>query len=127
MSLTAAQQLALRTSVKAHAADSVATAYAGHDLATIAAFYNGTASPATTLWRSDIKASELAAAIVMSEYTALTAVQQGGMMLLLQLGAGQLVQLLADLVDEFHVLLKKCFMKCSTTTMIVSTDKRPTK
>ena len=104
MSLTSAQQLALRTSVKAHAADSVATAYAGHDLATIAAFYNSTASPATILWRSDIKAAELAGAIVMSEFTALTALQQGGMALLLQLGSGALDATNANVRASFSSL-----------------------
>lgn len=79
---------AFRAAVKAHNADAIATAYQAKDVDALVTLYNATSG--TSIWRSDIKPAELATAIVMSEYVTLTAVQQGGMMLLLQLGAGAL-------------------------------------
>lgn len=87
--VTTLQWDAFRAAVKAQPQGSaIATAYANKETDTLVALYN--ANSATNLWRSDIKPAELATAIVMSEYITLTAVQQGGMLLLLQLGAGAL-------------------------------------
>ncbi len=88
--LTSGQATAFRTNVKSHNGDAVATAYANHDIDALLAFYNATAAGPVVLWRADIKPSELAGAIVMSEFVVLSTAAQNGQLLLLQLGAGGL-------------------------------------
>lgn len=101
--VTTPQWDAFRAAVKAQPQGSaIATAYANKDTDALVALYNATS--ATNLWRSDIKPAELATAIVMSEYVTLTAVQQGGMMLLLQLGAGALDATSATVRTSFSTL-----------------------
>lgn len=82
--MTPAQLATLKTDIQAQ--PSLASAVTAADWPTIAAFYNAAASPSVNVWRSDVKASEVVAAITYSEYVALTAVKQGGLALLIQPG-----------------------------------------
>lgn len=74
MSLSPAQNATLKTDIQAQ--PSLAAAVTLHDWAAVANFYNAAASPAVNVWRADVKASEIVAAVVPTEWVALTSVQQ---------------------------------------------------
>ena len=80
MDLTTAEAATLKTDVQANFASLAALA----DWPAIATAYNLPSSPATSVWRPDILPSEIAATITMSAFTALTAQQQNGLLLLTQ-------------------------------------------
>lgn len=109
--ITAGQWASFRAAVKAHAADSVATAYQAKDVDGLVAYYNG--ASATSLWRPDVKPAELAAGIVMTGFVSMTAQQQNGMLLLLQLGQGGLDATNANVRASFSTL----FSVASPTTL----------
>lgn len=50
----------------------------------IADFYNQAANPQVDIWRSDVKVTDMAKSVLMSEFIALTAVKQNGMNLYMQ-------------------------------------------
>ena len=56
----------------------------GNNMEALAAYYNTVASPQVDLWRPNILPSEVIPVIVMSEYIALTAVKQNGLLLYMQ-------------------------------------------
>lgn len=60
------------------------TLWNGNDFENLAAYYNTTASPQLDLWRPDIAPSDIIPVIVMSEFIALTAVKQNGLLLYMQ-------------------------------------------
>lgn len=82
MSLTASQLSTLKTDIQGRA--SLASSVAAADWPTVAAFYNAPASPAVNVWRADIATEEIAPQVVMSDFVALTAVKQNGLLLLTQ-------------------------------------------
>jgi len=95
--ITAPQWASFRAHVKAQPQGSaIYTAYhkdngpgnAQGDPDALVALYN--ANSGTSIWRTDVRPSELITAIVMSEFVALPAQTQNGMLLLLQLGSGGL-------------------------------------
>lgn len=92
MALTPAQLTTLKTDITVTKA---ATVYQGSTLLThwneshtqiIADYYNQTANPQVDLWRPDVAVTDMAKSILMSEYIALTAVKQNGMLLYMQNG-----------------------------------------
>jgi hypothetical protein len=123
MSLTAAQALALRASVKSHNGDAVATAYANVAPQDIANLYNSPASPTGALWRSDIKPSELGAAVVGTDFQGLTVQQQNLMLLLVQLGTGGLDATNANVRASFSTLFSG---KVSLTNLIAVAQRNAT-
>lgn len=82
--LTTAQLAALKTD--ADGQSTLTAAIAAKDWPTVAAFYNAPSSPAVTIWRADVKPSEIVAAITGSEFVALTALKQSLLSLLLMPG-----------------------------------------
>lgn len=80
MDLTTVEAAQLKTDVQANFASQVAV----QDWPAIAAAYNLPSNPAANVWRSDVSPSEIAATITMSAFTALTAQQQNGLLLLTQ-------------------------------------------
>lgn len=80
MDLTTAEAATLKTDAQTNFASLVAVA----DWPAIAFAYNLPSNPATSIWRQDISATEIAATITMSAFTALTAQQQNGLLLLTQ-------------------------------------------
>lgn len=80
--LTASQFATLKSDIQANFAAQVAAA----DWPSIATAYNQPSSPAVTVWRADIKPSEIVAAIAGSEFVALTALKQSLLSLLLMPG-----------------------------------------
>ena len=113
--VTAGQWASFRANVKAHNADAVATAYQAKNPDGIVVYYNSASG--TSIWRSDIKPAELAGAIVMSEYITLTAVQQGGMLLLLQLGQGALDATSSNVRASFGTLFSGKVTLTNLTSM----------
>jgi len=113
MALSNGIAASFRAAVKAHNADAVATAYKAKDVDAMLAFYNATAAGPVKLWRPDVKPAELASGIVMSGFVAMTAVQQNGMLLLLQLGQGGLDATNANVRASFSTL----FSVASPTTL----------
>lgn len=71
--LTASQLAALKTDIAAQ--PSLASAVAAQNWPTIAAFYNAPSSPAVTIWRTDVPADEIVAAITFADLITLS-VQQ---------------------------------------------------
>ena len=103
--ITSQQWDAFRASVKAHAADSVATAYSLRQASPIVVFYNTTSG--TTVWRTAVPPGELAGAVVMSEFLGFqqnATGKQNGMLLLLQLGAGGLDASNANVRSSFFAI-----------------------
>src|SRR5574337_413974 len=82
--LTPAQLASLKTDISSQS--SLTTAVAAKDWPTVAAFYNAASSPAVTVWRADVRPSEIVAAITGSEFVALTAIKQSLLSLLLMPG-----------------------------------------
>lgn len=80
MDLTQAEDATLKTDVQTNFPTLVVVA----DWPAVANAYNLPSNPATNVWRPDISASEIAATITMSAFTALTAQQQNGLLLLTQ-------------------------------------------
>lgn len=80
MRLTTAQIATLKADIAAQ--PSLVTAVQTHDFASIASFYNSPGS--ATVWRSDIAPGEIASAVTMTDFVALTAVKQNGLLLLTQ-------------------------------------------
>lgn len=74
MALTAAQNATLKADIQAQ--PSLTAAVAAKDWPTVAGFYNANTSPAVSIWRADVKASEVVASVVPAEWVLLTAVQQ---------------------------------------------------
>lgn len=82
--LTSAQLAALKADIGAQS--SLTASVAAKDWVTVAAFYNSPSSPAVTIWRADVQPSEIVAAIIGSEFVALTAIKQSLLTLLLMPG-----------------------------------------
>src|SRR5574340_562885 len=82
--LTPAQLATLKTDAEGQS--SLTAAIAAKDWPTVAAFYAEASSPAVTIWRADVKPSEIVAAITGSEFVALTAIKQSLLSLLLMPG-----------------------------------------
>lgn len=80
MELTSAELATLKSDAQANFPAQVAV----QDWPAIAAAYNLPSNPAVNVWRPDISATEIAATITMSAFTALTAQQQNGLLLLTQ-------------------------------------------
>src|SRR5574337_1123934 len=83
--LTASQLAALKADIGGQS--SLTADVAAANWPAIAAFYNAPSSPAVTVWRADVKPSEIVAAITGSEFVALTAIKQSLLSLLLMPGA----------------------------------------
>lgn len=73
MAMTAAQAATFKTAVLADAA--LATARLAGDAGTISAYYNANAASGV-VWRTAVSTAEMSAAIVWSEYAALTVAKQ---------------------------------------------------
>lgn len=82
--LTASQLATLKTDLGGQS--SLTAAVAARDWPTVAAFYNAPSSPAVTVWRADVKPSEIVAAITGNEFVALTAIKQSLLSILLMPG-----------------------------------------
>src|SRR5574337_1025443 len=82
--LTASQLAALKADIGGQS--SLTADVAAANWPAIAAFYNAPSSPAVTIWREDVKPSEIVAAITGSEFVALTAIKQSLLSLLLMPG-----------------------------------------
>lgn len=79
--LTASQLATLKTDISGQS--SLTAAIAAKDWPTVAAFYAQPSSPAVTIWRADVKPSEIVAAITGTDFVGLTAVKQSLLSLLL--------------------------------------------
>src|SRR5574337_515203 len=82
--LTASQLASLKTDASGQS--TLTAAIAAKDWPTVAAFYAEPSSPAVTIWRADVKPSEIVAAITGTDFTGLTAVKQSLLSLLLMPG-----------------------------------------
>jgi hypothetical protein len=71
----------------------------------IAAAYNAAASPAYVVWRTDIAPREIVGAITSSEFVALTAIKQNGLIILL----------LAGTIDGSNANIRAAFTAIFTT------------
>ena len=82
--LTPAQLAAIKTDISAQS--SLTADVASANWPAVAAFYNAPSSPAVTVWRADVKPSEIVAAITGTDFTNLTAIKQSLLLLLLTPG-----------------------------------------
>src|SRR5574340_1691611 len=82
--LTASQLATLKTDISGQS--TLTAAVAAKDWPTVAAFYAEASSPAVTIWRADVKPSEIVAAITYTELVALTSPTQFALQVLLQPG-----------------------------------------
>src|SRR5574337_2012440 len=82
--LTASQLATLKTDISGQS--TLTAAVAAKDWPTVAAFYAEASSPAVTIWRADVKPSEIVAAITYTELVALTSPKQFALQVLLQPG-----------------------------------------
>ncbi len=123
--MTDAQKQTLKTDVTVTHASTV---YQGstllqywnaNNLDAIAAYYNTNVSPQVDLWRPDVSPNELQKAIVMSAYTALTAVKQNGFMVYLQ--AANLDATNQNIRDGFNSI----FGAGATLTALTALAKKP--
>jgi hypothetical protein len=78
--LTQAEAVVLKADVHGFFASEVAV----QDWPAISNAYNLASNPPAMLWRPDVTPTEIASAIVMSEFVALTAIKQNGLLLLTQ-------------------------------------------
>jgi hypothetical protein len=108
--LTSAQLATLKADIQA---DQVLAAKPNNSDAAvdIAAAYNAAASPAYVVWRNDITAREVVGSITASEFVALTAIKQNGLIIIL----------LAGTVDGSNANIRAAFTSIFTTGTSLTT------